>query len=62
MLLMKSVLKIYNQFFTKLNLVTKTRRHKGKCVAFFYFVPLRICGKPLFASKQRKKISLIVIC
>ena len=52
--------RLINNFLQKLNLATKTRRHKGKCVAFFYLVPLRLCGKPLFAAKLRKKFSFVI--
>jgi hypothetical protein len=41
-------------FFQKLNLATKTRRHKGKCVAFLLsaFAPL---WQTFFRSEAEKK-------
>ena len=58
--------RLINNFLQKLNVATKTRRHKGKCVAFFYPV-CRQAGSCLcafvanpFLSEAEK--SLIVIC
>jgi hypothetical protein len=53
------ITKLVINFLKKLNLATKARRHKGKCVAFFQLSAFEPLWLTFFAAKLRKKLRLL---